>query len=149
VAAPGIPELRRPRERTWVLLAATDLFEAWAIGWPPGGQIELHDHGTSSGAVAVAAGALTETTVHPTDGGTTLVARRRLCAGELRRFGPGHIHDLINEDGDPAVSVHVYGPRLEAMSFYRVTGGGRLEVVRTDQVTPVGPFDTAGAHDPG
>src|SRR5271154_6388527 len=39
-SAHGIaPELRRA-ERTWILLAVTDLFEAWAIGWPPGGKIE-------------------------------------------------------------------------------------------------------------
>jgi hypothetical protein len=35
VSAPAIPELQEITERSWVLLAVSDLFEAWAIGWPP------------------------------------------------------------------------------------------------------------------
>src|ERR1019366_7348379 len=38
VSAGGITGLRGLDERAWILLAATDLFEAWAIGWPPRGR---------------------------------------------------------------------------------------------------------------
>lgn len=148
VAAPDIEELHGVRERRWVLLAATDLFEAWAIAWPLGGNIEFHDHGPSSGAIVVAAGSLTETTVRATHRGVTVIARQTIPAGGDRTFGPGYIHDLTNDNDGVAVSVHVYGPRLTDVSYYRLDRRGRPEVVRTEVVPQVGPFDTTSDHDP-
>ncbi len=148
VTAPAIPELQGVTERSWVLLAVTDLFEAWAIAWPPGGGIELHDHGRSRGAVVVAAGALVETTVHSSRPGPAVIGTRRLSVGQHRCFGPHYVHDLINDDEGPAVSVHVYGPRLTAMSYYGLTADGRLDRVRTEVVPPLGPFDATSDHDP-
>src|SRR5580700_2798663 len=63
--------------RRWQLLAAAPSFEAWVIGWPPGGTIELHDHGDSAGAVVVVDGELVETLVtHQIDGSVTTTTRR-------------------------------------------------------------------------
>ncbi|HXQ44373.1 MAG TPA: hypothetical protein VN816_07020 [Acidimicrobiales bacterium] len=63
--------------RRWELLAASDAFEAWVIGWPPGGAIALHDHGQSAGAVVVAGGELVETFVaENVDGGVATTTRR-------------------------------------------------------------------------
>jgi predicted metal-dependent enzyme (double-stranded beta helix superfamily) len=149
VAAPDIDELRVVAERRWILLAATDLFEAWAIAWPWGSTIPLHDHGPSSGAVVVAAGELIETTVRPTDRGVTVIARQAIPTGGHVIVGPGSIHDLTNEAEELAVSVHVYGPRLTSSALYRLDGRGRPEVVSTEEVPQVGPFDTTGEHDPG
>jgi hypothetical protein len=148
VSAAEIPELRDVLERRWVLLAATDLFEAWAIGWPPGGKIELHDHGHSSGAVVVARGSLTETWIRPTDHGVATVESHQLDTGESRTFGSHYVHDIVNDGPDQAVSVHVYGPKLTSMSYYRLSPTGRLQAVRTETVDPVGPFDVTRAHDP-
>jgi hypothetical protein len=148
VSAPAIAEIQGRGERSWVLLAVTDLFEAWAIGWPPGGKIELHDHGGSHGAVVVAGGSLTETTIRPTAAGVALIGTHQIGSGEHRRFGPGYVHDLINDGETEAVSVHVYGPRLTAMSYYELDPRGRLDVVRTEDVPPIGPFDTTSDHDP-
>jgi quercetin dioxygenase-like cupin family protein len=148
MSAPAIPELRGIHERSWVLLAVTDLFEAWAIGWPPGGRIELHDHGLSKGAVVVVAGTLTETTVRSTHRGVALIGTHRVAAGDHRCFGPHYVHDLINDGDEPAISVHVYGPRLSTMSYYELTPSGRLDQVRTEEVPPVGPFDVTSNHDP-
>jgi hypothetical protein len=148
VSAPSIPELQGLTERTWILVAVTDLFEAWAIGWPPGGAIELHDHGDSSGAVVVASGTLTETTVRTTSHGMTAIGSRRIGVGEHRRFGSNYIHDITNEEDEQAISVHVYGPRLTTMTFYRLDPDVGLSRVRTDELTPVGPFDTTSVHDP-
>src|ERR1700722_6837568 len=97
VSAAAIPELQGITERTWVLMAVTDLFEAWAIGWPPGGTIELHDHGQSRGAVVVADGALVETTVRPTNRGVALIGTHHIATGRHREFGPRYVHDLRNE----------------------------------------------------
>jgi len=148
VSAPAIPELQGVTERSWVLLAVTDLFEAWAIAWPPGGRIELHDHGRSSGVVVVAAGTLTETTVRSSEGGVAVIGTHRVSAGEHRRFGPHYVHDLGNAGDAPALSVHVYGPRLTTMSYYELSPVGRLDRVRTEAVPPLGPFDTTSDHDP-
>jgi hypothetical protein len=148
VSAAEIPELRDVPERQWVLLAATDLFEAWAIGWPPGGKIELHDHGHSSGAVVVARGSLIETRIRPTDHSVATVESHHLDTGESRTFGSYYVHDIVNAGPHHAVSVHVYGPKLTSMSYYRLSPTGRLQAVRTETVDPVGPFDVTRAHDP-
>jgi cysteine dioxygenase type I len=148
VSAAEIPELFDVPERRWVLLAATDLFEAWAIGWPPGGKIDLHDHGESSGAVVVARGSLVETRIRPTEHGVAAVAPHNLATGDHRTFGPHYVHDIVNPGPDHAVSVHVYGPKLTSMSYYQLSFTGRLQSVRTDRVEPVGPFDSTRAHDP-
>jgi predicted metal-dependent enzyme (double-stranded beta helix superfamily) len=147
-SAAAIPELAGLTERTWVLLAATDLFEAWAIGWPVGGAIELHDHGDSHGAVVVAAGALTETTVSTSTRDLSLITTRHIASGEHRRFGARYIHDLTNQGDEQAISVHVYAPRLTTMTFYRMGPTGAVAPVRTEQLDPVGPFDTTGRYDP-
>ena len=47
-----------------------------------------------------------------------------------------------------AVSVHVYGPKLESMTYYELLASGRLEAVRTERIEPVGPFDVTRDHDP-
>jgi hypothetical protein len=148
VSAAGIPELHDLPERAWVLLAVTDLFEAWAIGWPTGGKIDFHDHGPSKGAVVVASGTLTETTVRSVAPGVALITTRPIGPGMSRRFGPGYVHDLVNDGEQEAISVYVYGPRLAAMSYYRLDEGGTLGVVRTELVPAVGPFDTTSDYDP-
>jgi predicted metal-dependent enzyme (double-stranded beta helix superfamily) len=147
-SAADLRDLQGLTDRQWVLLAATDLFEAWAIGWPPGGTIELHDHGGSQGAIVVASGTLTETTVRPSDRGVALVCARQIHQAEHRLFGPNYIHDIVNDSGEDAVSVHVYGPKLETMSYYRLGDRGRLDTVRTEFIEPVGPFDVTRNHDP-
>ena len=148
MSAPAIPELREAAERSWVLLAVSDLFEAWAIGWPPGGRIELHDHGRSSGTVVVAGGCLTETSLRSTESGVVRVATHHVSAGEHRRFGPGYVHDLLNEGDRPAISVHVYSPKLTTMRYYELDPDHGVRVVRTEDVPPVGPFDVTSDHDP-
>jgi hypothetical protein len=39
------PDLGTGSRREWRLLVRTPRYEAWVIGWPSGGAIELHDHG--------------------------------------------------------------------------------------------------------
>src|SRR5271163_423229 len=71
---PGLADLT---SRRWELLAASDTFEAWVIGWPPDGTISLHDHGDSAGAVAVAGGELVETLITEDVDGSVSTSRRR------------------------------------------------------------------------
>jgi len=117
------PGMADPRRRTWDLITASEAFEAWVIAWPPGGAIELHDHGASAGAVAVASGTLTEHAVSHHGGNVAGVARTKVRAGSAITFGPWHVHDVVNLDDRPALSVHVYSPRLQVMHYFHMDAG--------------------------
>ena len=83
----------------------------------------LHDHGPSAGAISVIDGNLTESVPQHDDGGVRL-ARRHLHRGTTLGFTPGHVHDVTNESGRHAVSLHVYRPSLTFMTRYDVTESG-------------------------
>jgi hypothetical protein len=104
-------------------MAVSDAFEAWVIAWPPGGAIELHDHGGSSGAVLVATGELKETTIVPVASGGVALETTTVGAGQSVGFDGRHVHDIVNVGNVPAISVHVYAPRLTTMRYYRVFDG--------------------------
>ena len=129
------PKVRRDcGDRWYVPLLQDDVFEAWLLGWPVGGGIELHDHGRSSGALIVVEGTLVETYigsyawVRP----GARIRHRRLPQGALVPFGPDHIHDVVNGGGRPALSIHTYSPRLCSMTFYENRPGSGLAPVRTE-----------------
>ena len=111
-------------------MAGSDLFEAWVIAWPPGGSIELHDHGGSAGAVVVVAGELIETTVVSEPWGDVALESKGVGVGGSISFGGHNIHDVVNSGDAPAISVHVYAPRLNSMTYYRVADR-RLEAGAT------------------
>jgi predicted metal-dependent enzyme (double-stranded beta helix superfamily) len=91
--------------------------ELWLIGWPAGTGTGWHDHGSASGAFTVLNGALTEYTW----AGASHV--RHLLAGTGREFAGNHIHDVVNESGRAALSLHAYRPRLQAMTKYELVRG--------------------------
>ncbi len=111
-------------EREWKLVARTPDFDAWLIAWPPGGHVALHDHGASAGAIRVMEGALTESVPLRGDGGKLRLARRELVGGTTLGFAPGHVHDVTNESGLHALSLHVYSPALTFMTQYDMTPEG-------------------------
>jgi len=114
MAAPGLTE------RSYELLELTDELEIWAIHWPQGRGLELHDHGGSVGALWVVAGSLEER--YPQGRGA--VGRRTLVTGGGAAFGPAYIHDVVNAQPDPATSVHAYSPPMPSMTFYRQESQG-------------------------
>jgi mannose-6-phosphate isomerase-like protein (cupin superfamily) len=123
VSAHSWPGMDRPARRIWDVMVASDTFEAWVIAWPPGGAIELHDHGGSSGAIVVASGELTETTVTERPDGVANTETTVLPAGTSTTFAAPHVHDLVNLGAVPAISVHTYAPRLTAMTHYDLAQG--------------------------
>jgi mannose-6-phosphate isomerase-like protein (cupin superfamily) len=125
------PGLDDPVERCWRMVALTERFEAWVVAWPVGGAIELHDHGRSDGVVVVAAGRLVETSLRLDADGGPAARSIPVASGDHVLFGPGHVHDLVNEGPGRALSVHVYTPALRTMTFFdRSTSG--LVPVRTE-----------------
>jgi predicted metal-dependent enzyme (double-stranded beta helix superfamily) len=115
-----------PVERWFHRLATEPDHEVWLLTWLPGQGTDLHDHGGSAGALHVVSGELTEDTVGPAAaaGGGDRVTVRRLVEGIGRRFGPRHVHRIVNRSTRPAVSIHVYGPALTTMTRYRFTTAG-------------------------
>jgi mannose-6-phosphate isomerase-like protein (cupin superfamily) len=131
-SADSWPGLDDPVERCWRTIAITDRLEAWVVAWPVGGAIELHDHGDSGGAVVVASGLLVETSLHA--GADGRLATRSTPVGEGGHvvFGPGHVHDMVNDGPGPALSVHVYTPALRSMTFFDSIDDAGLVAVRTE-----------------
>ena len=113
-----------PASRYYTRLASEPDFEAWLLTWLPGQGTEWHDHGGSAGAFVTLAGTLTEwhATVAPGRLPRPQPAPRELPAGSLRPFGTKHVHRVINQGPEPAVSLHVYGPALTEMNHYRLQG---------------------------
>jgi predicted metal-dependent enzyme (double-stranded beta helix superfamily) len=133
-------DAERPSNRSWQLMVASEDFEAWVIELPPGGAIDLHDHGDASGALVVTRGELVETVVAERSDGRVEIDANVLSPGRSVTFCGAHIHDIANLGTTPALSVHVYAPRLTTMTFYEVRDG-RLETGRTiryrlDEATP-------------
>jgi Cysteine dioxygenase type I len=117
------PAMREPARRVWELIDSSQDFEAWFIGWPPGGAIELHDHGESGGAVVVAQGELVEMVITADGKGPLAMTNTVLPTSASVTFDRSHIHEIVNPGPGPAISVHVYAPRLTAMTYYDFRDG--------------------------
>ncbi|MCA2214472.1 cysteine dioxygenase [Jidongwangia harbinensis] len=119
-------------ERWYQRIAAEFDHEVWLLTWLPGQGTDLHDHGGSAGAFHVVSGTLTEDTVTSPAGQPPRIAARELGEGAGRRFGGQHIHRITNRTNRPAVSIHVYGPALTAMTRYRIGARG-LEITALER----------------
>jgi len=97
--------------------------QIWLLSWLPGQGTDLHDHGSSAGAFAVARGTLTERVVAGRSRRGVREDTTDLTAGRVRYFGPHYVHQVTNTLPEPAVSVHVYAPALRWMNTYRVDHG--------------------------
>ena len=53
----------------------------------------------------------------------------QLRPGDSRQGGPGYIHRVRHSLGEPAVTIHVYSPRLDWVGQYRL---GEAGVVRRE-----------------
>lgn len=124
-----------PLTRYYARIAAEKDWEAWLLTWLPGQGTQWHDHGDSAGSFVVLQGELTErVAVRGEPNGRALTGRdaTRLRAGQQRTFGRTYVHHVGNEGFDPAVSLHVYAPRLTVMTTY-VVDGTSLHPVQTQQ----------------
>ena len=101
-------------DRWYTRLTDVGGHEAWLLTWLPGQQTGWHDHGGSAGAFLVVSGQLREETANAT---------RHLSTGTGRRFGPRHVHRVVNDGVLPAISLHVYSPALTSMTRYELVGG--------------------------
>jgi hypothetical protein len=94
-------------QRRWILLHRDDAHEAWAIAWPVGTGLAMHDHDGSHGHLTVLAGELRERYV-----ADRAVRTRSLVPGPGVDLPDDHIHEVVNIGPGEALSIHVYAPPL-------------------------------------
>ena len=110
-----------PVNRWWLQLFATESYEVRLLTWEREQSSDWHDHGGSSGAWSVTAGALYET-FRAED--HVSIRDRHYVTGDSGSFGPEHVHDVVYESGTPAASIHAYSPPLSGLTLYDRTRFG-------------------------
>jgi hypothetical protein len=109
--------------RCYELVYEDDRMDAWILSWMPGQGTGFHDHYISSVGLCVAQGAVREDLmVYGADDQS-----RELRPGDSRQGGPGYIHRVSHHGGRPAVTVHVYSPRLDWVGQYRLAADGVVQ----------------------
>lgn len=107
----GKPLLREASSYTRNLLFGDDRLSAWALVWAPGSATPIHDHHCSC-CFAVLSGCLTEVWFTPAAEGKASVSRESVreagYAAAMMPTGP-NIHQMRNDSGVEAISVHIYG----------------------------------------
>jgi hypothetical protein len=109
-------------ECRWERIAETSRFEAWVAGWPPNGRVELHDYGMSAGALAVGFGYLVETSLHRFGAKAAIRSRVLSARSGQHVVASGLVHKIVNQGPGPAISVHVFSPRLASVSYFEIEG---------------------------
>jgi len=131
-------------QRRYELIYEDERMDAWVLSWMPGQGTGFHDHYISGVGIAVAAGGVREDLLvyHGDD------VELHLHAGDSRQGGPGYIHRVRHALGEPAVTIHVYSPRLDWVGQYRLGDDGvvRREVrpgrnELTDQLVAAGALE--------
>jgi len=123
-------------KRHYVSLHRDTHVDVWLLCWTPQNDTGWHDHDISSGAVAVAAGTLTE---HNLAIGTPSI-ETEIHAGDAYSFGPDHIHRLTGRDPG-SVSVHAYSPPLWRMGQYTLGASGQLRRKSVSYADELRPLD--------
>ncbi|MFB9311530.1 cysteine dioxygenase [Nocardioides plantarum] len=121
--------------RHFVSLYRDSDIDVWLLCWNLEDDTGWHDHDTSAGAVAVTAGALTES--RPRLGGEPVV--KTVTVGGTLDFGPDHIHRMGGAV-DGSVSIHAYSPPLWRMGQYSISDTGvmrRFSVSYADELRPL------------
>jgi predicted metal-dependent enzyme (double-stranded beta helix superfamily) len=126
-----------PAARTYEQLSREEHVAVWLICWMDDHDTGFHDHDVSSGALAVADGAVVEERL--AIGGPPL--RRHVHAGEAIDFGASDIHRIAHAGDRPAVTIHAYSPPLWRMGAYETTPEGELRrhsISYAEELRPLG-----------
>jgi hypothetical protein len=102
--------------RRYELVYEDERMDAWVLSWMPGQATGFHDHWISSVGLFAAQGVVREDQMrygHPP-------IERELTPGTRRSGNPSYIHRVKHIDGAPAVTIHVYSPRLDWVGQYRI-----------------------------
>ena len=106
--------------RRFELVYEDERMDAWVLSWMPGQGTGFHDHYVSSVGLACVRGGVREDWLRF---GAPEV-EFQLRPGDTRRGDPGYIHRVQHTRGEPAVTIHVYSPRLDEVGKYHVGENG-------------------------
>ena len=109
-----------PDHRRFELVYEDDRLDAWVLSWMPGQGTGFHDHYVSGLGLACVEGGVREDWLRF---GAPEV-EFQLRPGDTRNGGPGYIHRVRHAVGTPAVTIHVYSPRLDEVGQYRLDDAG-------------------------
>jgi predicted metal-dependent enzyme (double-stranded beta helix superfamily) len=114
---------RDAEHRRYELVYEDERMDAWILSWMPGQGTGFHDHYISGVGLCVASGCVREDLmVYGSEHQS-----RELRPGDTRQGGPGYIHRVSHHEGGPAVTVHVYSPRLDWVGQYRLDEDGVVQ----------------------
>ena len=142
------PELWRrhvahdPNQRRFTRLRIDEDLEVWLICWMDGQDTGLHDHGDSSGAVAVVQGAVHEERYV----NRTLAHELDFVEGETLTFSPTVVHRVRHSGNEPTVTLHAYSPPLHDSSAYAIDAHGRWRSVAVQDDEELRPVSPASPH---
>ncbi|MCM3924539.1 cysteine dioxygenase family protein [Frankia sp. AiPs1] len=144
----GVPAIWRPviqhrPDRRWytrLLLSAT--VEVWLIGWYPGQQTEVHDHGGALGAMTVAEGRVEEDRY---DRNWTITRVREHRTGASVGFGAKHVHRVANRGQEIATTIHAYSPPELPMRFAPTQDGADARAAAVPEPAALKPAALAPA----
>ncbi|HEX2053809.1 MAG TPA: cysteine dioxygenase family protein [Actinomycetota bacterium] len=141
----GREKLERRGGRRYVRLLATAAYDAWLIEWYPGSDLDLHDHGGSSGAFHVVEGVLLEQYIDlDRPGSFETLETLAFGPGHTREMAPLRVHRVWNPGPLQAVTVHVYSPPLSSMNYFSLEEGGSVQLLHTRPVD-AGSLEPSGA----
>jgi predicted metal-dependent enzyme (double-stranded beta helix superfamily) len=115
--------------------------EAWLICWLPGHDTGFHDHDLSSGAVSVLEGEVREERLLL---GSASASSKAYSAGELFDFNPADIHRVVHHGAAPAVTLHVYSPRIARPGAYSTGPDGALRRHQVSNGEELRPLEAVG-----
>lgn len=123
------------------LVCRREHFEIRSLGWQSGQRSSIHDHYGSSCVVRMMKGKLRNTDFECNGAGFVRATRSNdLKCGQVNAKQDDEIHQLVNENPDDAVSLHIYSPPLGETNVFDETGvtifkGDQMEKQR-DSIRP-------------
>jgi predicted metal-dependent enzyme (double-stranded beta helix superfamily) len=129
-----------PAARTYEQLLRDERVAVWLICWLDDHDTGFHDHDVSSGALAVAQGAVVEERLAL--GGPPV--QRRVRAGEAIDFAASEIHRVAHGGEGPAITINAYSPPLWRMGAYETAPSGELLRHSISYAEELRPLDLVG-----
>ena len=110
-----------PDRRRYELVYEDERMDAWVLSWMPGQATGYHDHYISGVGICVAAGSVREDLLVYGGEDVALRLRTRVTRDEA---GPATSTACGTRTVSPAVTIHVYSPRLDWVGQYRLGDDG-------------------------
>lgn len=116
------PFVTEPKEYPYGrnVIYSSDEVEVIVVNLPARGQTFIHDHGKSEGCGLVLHGELINVIYEVIDDDQVRkIADHKVQASELFNTPYGMIHQMLNQQAERVVSLHVYSPPLKGLKLYK------------------------------